>query len=878
MLLCFADSRYRLRVNGAFVASGPGRFVTSAPEYNAHELIPFLHPGANCIQVEVNFFGTSSFQTMPDGAPGFIADGGFGDLDLSTPGEWLAFRCDAWRWDAPKFSFAQGPVEILDSRLAGSDRHVALHCCTGEDAPWGPLRPFTGRRLPFVPQRASVLELAAALLDRERRVGFMTPGPPESPAAPRTSGGENQWVGFATWIWSPRAQEVGISAFWSDVELNGRATALEPQSVRGNHSHLQLQLDAGWNLLCGRVEILSEFWPYCLGIPHDAGLSLHARRDRTCAEPLALSAAGPREGIRLPDANDEQPPVGWRTHDGDPMGITPARLMSWDEPEPGALRKLNPARLDEAGCIEATAATWCFSFAGEFLGHVVADVEAPPGSILDVACDDWQREDGGVALYRSNPFTDSADRYILHGGRQLVEGFHARGGKLIQLTLRAPPGSPPCRLIVHDLWVRSRQSLGPDETRFTCDLPVLNWAWPASMRTLRVSTDDAYSDCPWRERASYIGDVLVALNLNALYSPDLRVAARVLRIFGQAQLPNGQLPCCAPAWLRRPHEDYTLLWLIALQHHMQLSGDTSIATEFWPVVEEIWKSPTWSRHASGLWNADHHHLFIDWGVRLDERTGSANAVLNVLRIAAARACAGMARHAGHDPAPYLDDAETTRRALYQYLWHSGEGRLRAFETADSPALHANIAALAFGVGTEAERASILAYVEPLLRDNFNQGIQKGPHSGHLELYFLFFALPALAEHGRPDLAEQLITDHYGFVMDTGDDTLPESFARLNQAGGSRCHAWSGAAAHYAARYVLGVRPAGGSDPRKLVFDPVVYGIHRASGRIAHADGWIDVSWVKTADGVDATVHAPPGVKVAGKNGAVLTLETASPLA
>ncbi len=76
-LSLFADTRYRLRVNGAFVAAGPGRFVTQFPEFDTHELSPFLRPGANRISVEVNFFGASSYQSMPDGKPGFIAWGGF---------------------------------------------------------------------------------------------------------------------------------------------------------------------------------------------------------------------------------------------------------------------------------------------------------------------------------------------------------------------------------------------------------------------------------------------------------------------------------------------------------------------------------------------------------------------------------------------------------------------------------------------------------------------------------------------------------------------------------------------------------------------------------------------------------------------------------
>ncbi len=856
----FADTRYRLRVNGEFVASGPARFVTSHPEYDSHDLRPYLQAGENIIAVEVNFYGASSYQTMPDGAPGFMAGGGNDDLDLSTPGTWIAYRSKAWRWDAPKFSFAQGPVEICDTRCVDHGKRAPLIRGQGPNAPWGPWQPCPVPPPPFTPHRPRTLELAGALADTERRIGFMTNGPdPEttegatSPPRPCTA--------FATWIWSTCKQSTVFSAFWSDLFLNGRQIFLDSHSTRGNHGKIYLDLEAGWNLLVGHIEILSEFWPYCLGIPHESNLTLHARRDRGCVEALAIAPPAPRGQINLPTLDDDTPPPEWHSHNGNPYELTPARLMSWDEPAPGARRKLNPACLAEAGSIDDRAATWCFSFAGEFHGHIVAEVEAPAGSILDIACDDWQRSDGGLALYQSNPFTDAADRYLLRGGRQTVEGFHVRGGKLIQVTLRVPPGSPPARLTLHDLWVRSRQTLGPDQTRFTCSLPEAQWAWPVALRTLRVSTDDAYTDCPWRERGTYIGDTMVAINLHALYDPDLRVAARVLRQFAQAQLPDGQLACCAPAWLRKPHEDFTLLWLLALRDYVLLTDDINLARSLWPTVNRIWNSPSWEHHASGLWNAENQRLFIDWGVRPEERTGQANAVLNLLRVAAGQACAELARQIGHPHQPYTDDAASTQQALFTHLWHDQENRLRPSHSANTAALHANILALAFEVGTTKQRAAMLSYVEPMLKHNLTRGIQLGQFSGHLELFYLFFALPAMARNGRPDLAEQLIRDHYGYLKTQGDDTLPECFCRLKQAGGSRCHSWSGAAAIYAARYMLGLRPAEGRDAGHLLLHPIVHTIDHASGRIAHARGWIEVEWERNGHSFVAWVNAPDGVTI-----------------
>ena len=51
MLHLFADTRYRLWVNGKFVAAGPGRFVTGFPEYDSHSLAGLVQPGRNLLAV-----------------------------------------------------------------------------------------------------------------------------------------------------------------------------------------------------------------------------------------------------------------------------------------------------------------------------------------------------------------------------------------------------------------------------------------------------------------------------------------------------------------------------------------------------------------------------------------------------------------------------------------------------------------------------------------------------------------------------------------------------------------------------------------------------------------------------------------------------------
>ena len=65
------------------------------------------------------FIDANNYQSMPGDrgrfiAWGEVATGASQRVDLSTPGGWEARRSTAWNVDAPAFSFAIGPAEVLD--------------------------------------------------------------------------------------------------------------------------------------------------------------------------------------------------------------------------------------------------------------------------------------------------------------------------------------------------------------------------------------------------------------------------------------------------------------------------------------------------------------------------------------------------------------------------------------------------------------------------------------------------------------------------------------------------------------------------------------------------------------------------------------------
>ncbi len=861
LLHLFADTRFRLWVNERFVAYGPARFVTGYPEYDTYDLAPFLRSGTNLVRVEVNYYGCSSFQSMPDGLPGFIAAGGISGSDLTTPGLWRARNHKAWDAEAPHFSFAQNPAEVCDTRVLAAELSspapLAVVVLPAASTPW-PLPVLRSAPYPdYAPITPSRVSLASPI-EESLRWGLRLHNPTHRSEVPKLG---PKIARFTTWIHSPLEQSIQADCFWSDLALNGKVITPVYSQTYGNHGEVTFDLREGWNFLSCQCDVLIEFWTYMLGCPPASGVSLHARPDLTCTDAFVVSPLGNPGLSPCPNSPDDYViPSDWHLVSGSLERLIPARLVAWDRPdETAAVRNLPYTHLAEADSFVARAATWCFDFGDEYYGQTVVKVEASAGAILDISYDDWKRHDGCVNLYGSNPFVDATDRFILRGGIQTIEVVNPRGGIFLQVTLRSPAESTASSLRVLSVQVRRRTTLVKRYGRFACGDPLLDWVWDISTHTLQSSTDESYADCPWRERGSYIGDSLVNLHLHHLVSADFSVARRTLNLFGQTQLPDGQLQCRAPAWLAKPHNDFTLIWVQAARDLWALTGDTAFAAAQLPVIRRILASTSWTSDASGLWDTSGMHVFLDWGVLLTEREGPANTAVNILRIAALRSAADLAfaLELADEAAGYLAEATRVSDALMSRVWNESAGRFDASAGSNTSALHANILALRYSIGPSDR---IIAYLDPLLRGNFKRGV-KGHHFGGVaELYFFYYLLPALGDHDCIALAESLIAETYGFIKSLGYPTLPESFRRADESRGSCCHSWSGAPAIYATHYILGLRLATPGNPDSYLLDPVNSGRHQVSGALPHPRGLITVSWERHPGGrIEARVTAPGGV-------------------
>ncbi len=167
-LFITADSRYKLWVNGRFVARGPARCWPHAQAVDRLDLTPFLVAGPNTLAVQVYQPGYSHFAYVHRANAGLLAhlvcDG---ETALVTDGGWRAWRDPSFAALVPRLSIYQAGVEDRDLHLArdwmapiydASSWPAARVTAAVGAAPWTGLEP---RQLPLLVERDLPLHLVA---------------------------------------------------------------------------------------------------------------------------------------------------------------------------------------------------------------------------------------------------------------------------------------------------------------------------------------------------------------------------------------------------------------------------------------------------------------------------------------------------------------------------------------------------------------------------------------------------------------------------------------------------------------------------------------------------------------------------------------------
>ena len=239
------------------------------------------------------------------------------------------------------------------------------------------------------------------------------------------------------------------------------------------------------------------------------------------------------------------------------------------------------------------------------------------------------------------------------------------------------------------------------------------------------------------------------------------------------------------------------------------------------------------RFPRALTNAVGAADIIDWPPC--ERDGfvfrDVNAVVNAFHFRNLRQMADIARALGKtaDAARFAGLANATAAAFHPAFFDPVRGVYRDGVGTDHASLHANAAALAFGLVPAEHRKSVVAFLA-----------QKGMACS---VYFAQYLLEALFEAGEPDRAIALMTSSgdrsWLGMLDQGATITMEAWAPKYKPNLDLNHAWGTPPLNVISRYVLGVTPL---EPgfAKISVKPQVGSLTGVSGRVPTAKGPVTV--------------------------------------
>jgi len=804
----FADTRYEVWLDGAWLGRGPARFSRVRQEYDSYTL-DMLDVGLHTLAVLVQYAPNERRSEDLGGALYVkLSDRFDGALLVGTDAEWRVLLSPAWDVRADYISSLRlvGPKEVLDWRVLSADWIQPVY----DDSAWLSaqtqesltLTGLTPRTVPLLVNHArmpvDVVEMG--ILSPDCRLAAFQPN--------YTFTATTATVMRVEALTTPTLTLDDTPLVWHALDEARRPDVLVATAT----------LAPGWGVL--RVLPATEE-----------------------ADLLALCAPGVDWGA-LP------PPVAYR----------PDQRMLLVNPVPGGdavpIVRLSPEGAEIDIPAGATPRYVVLDFGRTLHARMVVTATGEAGTIIDAGWDERLTENR--PLPSSGSLTSlawgQADTWVLDGTPRVLTTLDARAGRYLLIQVFGPSA-------VHLSGLHALEETYPVEARgsFTSSDPLLNRIWQVGVDTLIPNMTDAYTDTPWRERGQWWGDVFTAFHINRVVYGDVALFRRGLRQMAEALEMDGR-PHAVP-----PHDggmllDYGLLWIEGLYDYWIYTGDLAFVEEIYPAARRLLDFCRSYENAAGLLDMPQVHwsqsALIDWSA-VTSRSGESVALnalyMHALRVMGEMAGAlGDASRANH----YGQKSMVIQDYLNEVFFMPKIGAYIASRYTDelrSPTPHAQAYALRYGIAPVVQREQVAQTMAAQMTPFFND---KG--WAVVEMYGMFWVLDALGKTRQTDIALTLIQEQYGRLLAQGMTTWPELFTDNQTRANSLSHSWGGSPTWYLSTYVLGGQVVSATTWQVA---PQLGDVRYAQGAVPMLVGTLAISWTQqTPPAFTLDVTAPVGTQ------------------
>lgn len=808
----FADTRYIIWLDGELLGRGPARFSQDIQEYDVYPLSN-LPSGPHIIAVLVEWAPT--LRRSVSTRPGFYArllDDHFKVL-ATTDSTWKAMRSTAWSLDSVDVHARDkvSPTELLDYRLLPQNWQASAF----DDLSWGNAttvdRPLgVGKQSPRSIPLLQDYPMPVKIIDS----GRLSPGAKFGQLPPSTK------LPFQITISTPNAGTVIMETTSAsgppalDLVTYAAGTPLWKPAGEQRPDVYQARLD----VIPGVNTISINH------IPPD-GLTYSLQSDKVPLPDLLFSP-GIQPGKKLLLAN--------------PVTI------------PNALS--STSNLNSLDMVFNSPPAYMVVDVGRTIhGRLVADINGPAGTIVDVGWDERLLDHKRPLPYPGSlhdNLWDQTDSWILDGTPRPLTTIDTRTGRYILIAVW---GNAP--VMLSNLRVYETRYPLSARGAFSSDDSLLDKIWQTGVNTVYPSMLDGYVD-PWRERAQWWGDAYVSDRTNLVAFGDSLLLKRGLNFMAEPLARSGVPSGVAPSIDNIPMMDYAMLWVDDLQNYTQRSGDGDLLYKLYPQVRQLtnylerYKSPQGLLDIPvGPWVTTD---YID-SMAYNDRWGKSTAV-NSMYYATLLQAAWIADHVGQstDAQAYRLQAETVRLAINQLLYDPQTKKYYASIQPDNQYIPASIYAQAWALAYDIVPASEVDGVVTSLLKMLPLTCES-PVTG---TYAMYWILRALGKYGFTSEALDLIRCYYGSMLEEGATTWWENFSAINNYRNSLSHAWSSSPTWFLTTYLLGISS---EDGLGWIIQPAFEGVHSASGILPLRSANLPVNWqIRPSGEALVALNAPQG--------------------
>ncbi len=430
--------------------------------------------------------------------------------------------------------------------------------------------------------------------------------------------------------------------------------------------------------------------------------------------------------------------------------------------------------------VERRGNTVFLDFGQERVGTLCADGHGKRGDTVCIRCAEELYEDGS-ARYDMRCNCRYAEEWVLSGKEDSLEQFDYKAFRYAEFVL--PEGAS-----LQNIRMRVRHYPFEKKAVYETQNEKLKRVLSLCEDTLHYGVQEAYLDCPTREKGQYLGDLAVSGRAHCILTQDTALLKKALLDFCQSTLICKGMMAVGTSAFMQEIADYSLLFPSIVLWVYKFDKDEAFLRYTLPYLQGMYEYFASYEDQDGLLDGvDEKWNLVDWPENLRDGYDfpltkpigkGAHNVLNAFWIGFLQALDEIATIVNE---PQTGKTERAKQAFLGAFYDEKTGLFCDSKAKTHSAVHSNVLPLLFGIGTEDEA---------LKRRLIDFVCEKRLTS--MGVYMAYFALAALVKNGETEKAEELATDEGAWLnmLNEGATTTFEAWGKDQKWNTSLFHPWA----------------------------------------------------------------------------------------